>query len=289
MKLKYGLVSILITVAALTAIYGANKSSAAVDPDSREILIRTIGHELLLSAGDQHSRVLPVKKINNHRYTLLFENDLTLDHSQIIRITGTVFSGREENYKVDVLNCEARETVYSFLIRKSAEESLVPCAGRALPKSCYMLDISFEEKAGNNTIWYLLAAAGLAAIIGLWFYSRKKKPAPPEAEEDNVDSPGHIIPIGQYLFDKNTGQLEMEGHSDTLTQKEAKILELLAASINNLIPRATLQKEVWENDGVIVTRSLDMYISRLRKKLAMDPNVKIVSVPARGYKLEVLS
>ena len=48
-----------------------------------------------------------------------------------------------------------------------------------------------------------------------------------------------------------------------------------------------MQKEVWENEGVIVTRSLDMFISKLRKKLNKDPLVNIVNIHGIGYKLEI--
>ena len=50
---------------------------------------------------------------------------------------------------------------------------------------------------------------------------------------------------------------------------------------------ARLQKEIWEDEGVIVGRSLDMFISKLRKKLEADPNIKIVVIRGKGYKLEI--
>ena len=74
-----------------------------------------------------------------------------------------------------------------------------------------------------------------------------------------------------------------------LTTKESKILHILALQQNQIIDRDKLQKEVWENEGVIVGRSLDMFISKLRKKLEQDEQVKITNVHSRGYKLEVSS
>ncbi|RYG36157.1 MAG: winged helix family transcriptional regulator, partial [Chitinophagaceae bacterium] len=59
-------------------------------------------------------------------------------------------------------------------------------------------------------------------------------------------------------------------------------------SINETISRDTLQKEVWENEGVIVTRSLDVFVSKLRKKLEADENVKIINIHGKGYRLEVV-
>jgi len=69
--------------------------------------------------------------------------------------------------------------------------------------------------------------------------------------------------------------------------KENKILLILAQSPNTVIERARLQKEIWEDEGVIVGRSLDMFISKLRKKLEIDPSIQLVNIHGKGYRLEV--
>jgi DNA-binding response OmpR family regulator len=72
-----------------------------------------------------------------------------------------------------------------------------------------------------------------------------------------------------------------------LTGTETRLLLILAASPNQTIQRSRLQKEIWEDEGVIVGRSLDMFISKLRKKLELEPDTKIVVVRGKGYRLEV--
>jgi len=57
--------------------------------------------------------------------------------------------------------------------------------------------------------------------------------------------------------------------------------------MNEISNRKQLQKEVWEDDGVLVGRSLDVFISKLRKKLEADPAVRIINIHGKGYKLEV--
>lgn len=74
-----------------------------------------------------------------------------------------------------------------------------------------------------------------------------------------------------------------------LSKKESKILGILTANVNQLTDRAFLLQEVWENEGVITSRSLDMFISKLRKKLDLDSSVRILNVHGRGYKLEIIS
>ena len=74
----------------------------------------------------------------------------------------------------------------------------------------------------------------------------------------------------------------------SLTDKECKVLELLHKNFGELIPRETLMQEVWINEGVITGRSLDMFVSKLRKKLSGDPELRITNVHGKGYKLEFL-
>jgi DNA-binding winged helix-turn-helix (wHTH) protein len=74
-----------------------------------------------------------------------------------------------------------------------------------------------------------------------------------------------------------------------LTDKECKVLELLNGSFGELILRETLMQKVWIDEGVFTGRSLDMFISRLRKKLSGDPSLKISNVHGKGYKLEVVA
>ncbi len=72
-----------------------------------------------------------------------------------------------------------------------------------------------------------------------------------------------------------------------LTRTETRLLLIFALSPNETIARSRLQKEIWEDEGVIAGRSLDMFISKLRKKLGVDQNINIVVVRGKGYKLEI--
>jgi DNA-binding response OmpR family regulator len=79
----------------------------------------------------------------------------------------------------------------------------------------------------------------------------------------------------------------LENEVIPLTDKECKVLELLHKNFGELIPRETLMQEVWINEGVITGRSLDMFISKLRKKLSSDPELRITNVHGKGYKLGI--
>ena len=75
-----------------------------------------------------------------------------------------------------------------------------------------------------------------------------------------------------------------------LSEKENKLLHLLLKKPNETTAREHLLKEIWENEGVfVISRNLDVLISKLRKKLATDPSVRITNSHGKGYKLEMNS
>jgi two-component system, OmpR family, response regulator len=77
------------------------------------------------------------------------------------------------------------------------------------------------------------------------------------------------------------------GNKITLTNKETKLLKLFCLHVNKVIDRDVIQKAIWEDEGYFVGRSMDVFISRLRKILSPDPRISIVNVHGVGYKLEV--
>jgi DNA-binding response OmpR family regulator len=81
--------------------------------------------------------------------------------------------------------------------------------------------------------------------------------------------------------------LKIDNKNIALTAKESCILQIFAENINKEITRERLQKEIWEDKGVIVGRSLDVFISKLRKKLNQKSGINIVSIHGKGYKLTV--
>ena len=97
------------------------------------------------------------------------------------------------------------------------------------------------------------------------------------------------VTLGSMSFDTENRKLAINGNTIELTGTETRVLHIFASSPNETIERRRLQKEIWEDEGVIVGRSLDMFISKLRKKMESDPNSKIVVVRGKGYKLEISS
>jgi two-component system OmpR family response regulator len=91
--------------------------------------------------------------------------------------------------------------------------------------------------------------------------------------------------IGQYHFDPIKQILSYKDQEIKLTTKESELLELLCRNENLILERNLALKAIWIDDNYFNARSMDVYISRLRKYLIRDPSVKIVNVHGRGYKL----
>lgn len=91
--------------------------------------------------------------------------------------------------------------------------------------------------------------------------------------------------IGHYHFDPLKQNLSIKDQSVKLTTKESELLELLCRNENLILERNFALKTIWIDDNYFNARSMDVYISRLRKYLSKDATVKIVNVHGRGYKL----
>ena len=251
----------------------------------REVLLRRIGHEILLQSGDSISRVLPIKKITENEYQVRFENELTFQPDSLMSITRRFLDNAplSSNYIVNVLNCGNSSITYGYAISKNKKDDIVTCRGRRQPKACYMINIKFKP-TGITTAknGYILCSLSFLAFVGFIFlrYVKPRKTLPDDQHTT-------MFALGLVLFDAKNRKLMIDGKTINLTGTETRVLLIFASSPNETIERSRLQKEIWEDEGVIVGRSLDMFISKLRKKLEFDPNIKIVVIRGKGYKLEV--
>lgn len=257
--------------------------------------LRMVGHELLLHSGDSASRVLPIER-STDTYRVTFEAPLAIEPDLLVSLVDSVVevSNIASSYVVSVEQCESGEVVYSFEIGASDKVDIIPCRGRPLPKDCYEIVFSILEvpkipiniSETNNAAAQgpgnlpMAVSAGLLVIITvLWFYFRKE-------EKAVVPNEGSIA-LGLYSFDVINMNLIRNGKKTELTSKECDLLNLLLSNANETLERDTILNKVWGDEGDYVGRTLDVFISKLRKKLEADPTLKIVNVRGVGYKLVV--
>jgi DNA-binding winged helix-turn-helix (wHTH) protein len=134
---------------------------------------------------------------------------------------------------------------------------------------------------------------GIVVLLGVTLlivrFGKILKPAPVRDQNHAIikESVPEVPALGKFLFAAKDQRLLLGSEVTSLTEKECRILELLHKNFGELIPREKLMQEVWINEGVITGRSLDMFVSKLRKKLSSDPELRITNVHGKGYKLEI--
>jgi two-component system, OmpR family, response regulator len=107
----------------------------------------------------------------------------------------------------------------------------------------------------------------------------RRTSAPSVSKKDGIYS------VGGYSFDPLKQTLAFGEQTIKLTTKESELLELLCRHGNEILERNYALKTIWIDDNYFNARSMDVYITRLRKYLKKDPSVKILNVHGRGYKL----
>lgn len=288
----------------------ANGTTEEVMNDKHNrVVMRMIGHELLNCWGDRESRVLPIER-ENDQYRIAFEFEFGFDPDDIISVVEEVIAGADfpAHYFVEVLQCGTDKLAHSFEISNVLDLGLLPCEGRRLPVDCYTLlvtimdpsliakpAIGWEPGMTTKTKSDPAAANGEASsflsfhptvfavplvlllAFGLYFSSRKRT-----AEEDP-----HVLLLGGSRFDKRSMKFSFQGEEVQFSNKEAELLTVLHSAVNEPLERAVILQKVWGDEGDYVGRTLDVFISKLRKKIEADTSLSIVNIRGIGYKLVV--
>jgi len=93
--------------------------------------------------------------------------------------------------------------------------------------------------------------------------------------------------IGKYIFSYQAQILDFKGRSQKITHREAELLKLLYENKNNILDREPTLTKLWGEDNYFTGRSMDVFISKIRKYLQEDPNLEIINIRGKGYKLIV--
>ena len=282
------LLSILLTVPAW-----CGEEADEVAPHTN-VALRMVGHAILLNAGDTTSLVLPVEREGN-RYRISFGSEFAFVPEELAATVDSVISATRlaNSYVVEVAQCGTGEVVYSYEIGVADTLDIIPCRSRALPRACYTVRISIAEGpedqlAGvafggpiateGNGRWVLGLLVMLLFALVVYFMWRKK------ATPGIVTAESGVL-IGAFRFDRGKMELTIQDRKVELSGKEADLLHLLHSCANETVERDVMLKEVWGNEGDYVGRTLDVFISKLRKKLEADPNVRIANIRGVGYRL----
>ena len=108
-----------------------------------------------------------------------------------------------------------------------------------------------------------------------------------ERFEHHKSAPSTRMAIGQTIFDRNLSTIEIDGVVQHLSARQSEILTILAQNIGLTVERDIILQSVWGNDSYANSLALNVQITYIRKMLAPDTSISIVSLKKRGYILEV--
>nr|WP_299071334.1 winged helix-turn-helix domain-containing protein [uncultured Allomuricauda sp.] len=279
-------VLILFAISLLISSYSPNNTDES-HSSLVKVALRNTGNSLLVQNNDSTSLVLPVTEPKKNSFVLSFQKELSIVPDSLVKAIAKNFGplNLPNEYLVEVINCNNQEVSYSYSVSNNEEKNIIPCLGRNLPLGCYTIHVFLDKDVslmGLNftSSWYALV---LICILGMSFlYFAKKK------TETELQDSLSFIAIGDYRFYRDQNELVKNDLTIKLTSKESELLQIFGNNPNQVIQRDLLLKEVWENKGVFVGRSLDTFISKLRKKFKADDRINILNVHGVGYKLEIL-
>ena len=246
------------------------------------LAVRSIGDELLKSNKDFHTPVPPIQQVDQETYSLLLNRPIEIDPDELVGLSLRFLSAEIARKSiVNVYDVDTEEMVYGFEI-DHLEKKNIPCLGRILPESHYQIEFSFFDDPGVQLLYANIPAISTASaslffvFLGFLFWQKKE----PVIQNEQV------IQWNGITLDLAYNQVTKGSHEISLTEKETQILAILFKNGGNLVSREHFIEEVWLKEGVVTARSLDMYISRLRKKTAPLPHIQIVNQHGKGYYLK---
>ncbi len=278
----------------------SEKSEPNFSPEKVNLALRRTADGLLRLAGDSTSRILAVEQTAANVWRVRLEQ--SFDYAQLPALLqhSLDLHGIGQPYQVAVRRCDnsaidlgyhqadffAKNSPFNLDAGKAdpSQKSTVPCQGREQLTGCHFLEITFLENSDGPADWPwkpLLFGLFLGGLAVFWFLKRPKNALPHPAEDV-----GNWLEIGQSRLDPAAQILLCGGQRQALTFRETKLLRLFAARPNEVLERDFILQEVWADEGILVGRSLDVFVSRLRKKLAADKSVAIAAVHGVGYRLE---
>lgn len=275
---------LLLALSTVLSVMGEPQTQEPLPEDQVNLALRRTADGLLRHAGDSTSRIPAIEQTATHIWRIRLEQPFNYDELPTILQASLDLYGIHQVYEVAVRRCHDDIIDLGYHQFDFLQDSLVPCGGRELSDECHYIEVTFLEAAAvpaaawsaNYWIWLIV----LAELVVIWFLFRRKPPVIRPSENNDELAFGHsrLHVEGQIL---TSGDIKQN-----LTFRETKLLRLFVERADQLLEREVILQQVWADEGILVGRSVDVFVSRLRKKLAADPSVVIATVHGVGYRLE---
>ena len=297
MTMKKSAIVLTVVVIGLLCMQFAWLSSATGRTDkpdfarSVNLALRRTAHHLLREAGDSTSRIPAVQRPDATTFEIRLAHAFNYGRLPALLQQSLMVHGINDDYDVAVLDCSTNELLLGYNVDDVRQQNGVPCLGRDQKKGCYTFQVSFARSARQHQPGVLgwAGVVGLMLLAGAYLFWQKTNAKGRSALKSDTASykSESLIEVGKLTFNLTNQTVEVAGIRQTLTYREAKLLHLFLRYPNQLLERDFILKSVWEDEGIIVSRSVDVFVSRLRKLLQPDPALRLVAVHGVGYRLEV--
>lgn len=247
------------------------------------LTLRQVADRMYRLCGDSTSQIPAVRRRGTSNYSVKLTSHLVYDSLPRLLERSLRQHGISDRYTVTIRPCDSEEILLGY-ISADVQSGVVACTGRDIERNCQELTVSFLP-VGKASVLPLIASLLLIAIGG-WFVYQYRSPALQPVAKAPIPA-DRLVTIGQSQYDPHNLSITVLGKSQQLTYRENKLLGYFIDHANQVLTREALQSHVWEDEGVIVGRSLDVFISRLRKLLKPDEQLRITNIHGVGYKLEV--
>ncbi len=270
----------------VVSIFASENKTEHLSPEKINLALRRTADALLRAAGDSTSRIPAIKQTGAGVWQVRLEQPFSYDTLPAVLQASLDVHGITQSYDVTVRRCDDGTIDLGYNYLDFVVNKGVACKGRDMPDGCHYIEISFlpvgvTNKLGLKTGAFVLLIFG--GIAGFWFFQRHKR------KELISDTPeNEWIEFGNSRLDVTNQILMCSGVKHSLTFRETKLLMLFATRSGQLLQRDYIIQQVWADEGVLVGRSVDVFVSRLRKKLVNDPSVGLAVVHGVGYRLDAL-
>lgn len=226
--------------------------------------------------------------MKEHFSILIFEKDENIgsilhEFMQMAEVRSRVFNNHEEAYDAF---CEENDTVCLIALDSYSEKGLLLARRiKAVNKKTILI---FTCEHPTEEVVTKAYEAGADDLIRKPFILEElylRTVAIIKRMYDIKTHQDRVYIIGKYLFDTHKQTLSVNGTSTKLTTKENELLRYLCENINSVVERKRILKDVWNHNSYYTARSMDVYLTKLRRLLKDDESISIINVHGRGFKL----
>jgi DNA-binding winged helix-turn-helix (wHTH) protein len=265
------------------------KSNAdAILAENLNLALRYTGDRLLDLAGDQHSRIEPVKRLGRNTWLLKLERHFEYDSLPPVLHRSMLRHQINRDYNVAVLRCQDGELMLGYKSSDYLDDPTVPCGGRDQETACLNLQITLLDEPGSSQgepVWWMTLGL-LAGVISTFLWWKNRPQHSPKLFSP-PDQAANLMHFSQTYFDYPNQKIWVKGQEKDLTLREAQLLNYLFQHHNQALERERILQDIWGDEDLLIGRSLDVFVSRLRKLLREDEGIRISSVHGVGYRMEL--